>query len=122
MRIVFRDYPLPNHQKAGPAAEAAQCAHEQGKFWEYHDKLFANQRSLGEDNLKQYGEDTGLDMAAFNACLTSGKHREAIQQDYADGQRAGVSGTPAFFVNGRFLSGAQPFEKFQTIIEEELQD
>ena len=113
---------MPNHGRAGPAAEAAQCAHDQGKFWEYHDKLFANQRSLEGENLKQYGEDTGLDMAAFNSCRTSGKHREGVQQDYADGQLAGVSGTPAFFVNGRFLNGAQPFEKFQAIIEEELQD
>jgi protein-disulfide isomerase len=121
VRIVFRDFPLPNHSMALPAAEAAQCAHEQGKFWEYHDKVFQNQISLTPDNLKKFAEETGVDLASFNACVESGRNRASVQGDYQDGQRAGVSGTPAFFVNGRFVSGAQPFEQFQSIIDEELQ-
>ena len=103
-----------------PAAEAAQCAHEQGKFWEYHDKIFANQRAIKDENLKQYAVDLGLDADKFNDCLDSGKYREAIQAEMKVGQEAGVTGTPAFFVNGRFLSGAQPFDAFKKIIDEEL--
>ena len=117
---MYRDYPLPNHPQALPAAEAAQCAHDQGKFWEYHDALFNNQTQLQPESLKQYAADLGLDMASFNSCLDSGKFRNDILQDAQDGQLVGVTGTPAFFVNGRFLSGAQKFETFQAIIDEEL--
>jgi protein-disulfide isomerase len=120
VRIVYRDFPLPNHPMAMPAAEAAQCAHAQGKFWEYHDRIFASQRELSPEKLRQLATETGLDTQAFGACLDSGQFRNDIQQDHQQGQQAGVSGTPAFFVNGRFLSGAQPFEVFQLIIEEEL--
>jgi protein-disulfide isomerase len=108
------------HPFAQGAAEAAQCAREQGKFWEYHDKLFANQQALGKDQLKQYAKDLGLNEEAFNACLETGKPKDAIVQDQKEGEALGVSGTPAFFVNGRFLSGAQPFEAFKGIIDEEL--
>ena len=117
---MFRDYPLPNHPQALPAAEAAQCAHEQGKFWEYHDALFNNQTQLQPERLKQHATDLGLDMDSFNSCLDSGKFRQDIYQDVQEGQRAGVTGTPAFFVNGRFLTGAQSFETFKKIIDEEL--
>lgn len=120
MRIVFRDFPLAMHNRALPAAEAAQCAHDQGKFWEYHDKLFENQRALADENLKTYAEEIGLDLEKFNACLESAKHREDIQAEMRIGSEAGVTGTPAFFVNGRFLSGAQPFDAFKKIIDEEL--
>jgi protein-disulfide isomerase len=120
VRIVFKDFPLSIHPQAQAAAEAAQCALEQGKFWEYHDKLFANQRALGPDNLKQYAADLALDATAFNACLDSGRHKDGVLQDMADGQRWGVTGTPALFVNGRFFSGAQPFEAFRDVIDEEL--
>ena len=109
------------HRDAQRAAEAAQCAHEQGKFWEYHHKLFANARALGADQLKGYAADMGLDAEMFNACLDSGKYRDEIRQEMREGQAIGVTGTPAFFINGRFVSGAQPYETFASIIDEELE-
>lgn len=109
------------HNNAQKAAEAASCANEQGKFWDYHDKLFANQRALAPDNLKQYATDLGLDVDAFASCLDSGKFANDVRADANDGKRVGVTGTPAFFVNGRFLSGAQPFSKFQLAIDAELE-
>jgi len=117
---VFRDYPLPMHNRAQAAAEAAQCANAQNKFWEYHDKLFANQRALTDEDLKRYATEVGLDTAAFNACYGEGQFRADVASDYQEGQRIGVTGTPAFFINGRFLSGAQPYEAFASIIDEEL--
>ena len=108
------------HDKAHLAAQAANCAHDQGKFWVYHDKLFENQRALAQDQLKQYAAELGLDVDGFNACLDSGQFASAVDQDAAEGQVIGVRGTPAFFINGRFLSGAQPFEAFQEIIDAEL--
>lgn len=102
------------------AAEAAQCASEQGMFWEYHDKLFANQRALQVIDLRKYAVDLDLDAAKFNTCLQTGKYRDDIKKDMAEGKQAGITGTPAFLVNGRFLSGAQPFAKFKAIIDEEL--
>ena len=120
VRLVFRDYPLPFHDKARGASEAAQCAHSQGKFWEYHDKLFANQQALDSDNLKKYAAEIGLDTTAFNQCFDEGKFKSVVDANQAGGDALGVQGTPAFFINGRFLSGAVPFEAFQEIIEEEL--
>jgi len=111
---------LAMHQRALPAAEAAHCAHDQGKFWEYHDKLFANQQALGDADLKKHAVDLGLNAETFNACLDSGKHRADVQKDGVEGNEAGVTGTPAFLINGRFLSGAQPFDAFKAIIDEEL--
>jgi protein-disulfide isomerase len=121
VQIVFRDLPLSMHPNAQGAAEAAQCAHEQGKFWEYHDKLFASQQALGRDQLKQYATDLGLDAAAFNACFDAGKPKDSIAQDAKDAEALGVTGTPAFFINGRFVSGALPYEAFASIIDEEIQ-
>lgn len=118
---MFRDFPLAMHKNAQKAAEAASCANDQGKFWEYHDKLFANQRALSPENLKQYATELGLDVDAFGACLDSGSFARDIRADVNDGKRVGVTGTPAFFINGRFLSGAQPFAKFQSIIDAELE-
>jgi protein-disulfide isomerase len=120
VRLVFRDYPLPFHDKARPASEAAQCAHSQGKFWEYHDKLFQNQQALDADNLKKYAGEIGLDTAAFNQCFDEGKFKSVVDANQAGGEALGIQGTPAFFINGRFLSGAVPFEAFQQIIDEEL--
>ena len=108
------------HKRAGPAAEAANCAHEQGKFWEYHDKLFANQKALTDGDFKMYAADIGLDEEAFTACYEAGKYRDDVKKDQVEGQAVGVTGTPAFFVNGRFLSGGQSFEAFKKIIDEEL--
>jgi protein-disulfide isomerase len=120
VRVVFRDYPLEFHPRARPAAEAAACANAQGKFWEYNKKLFANQQALSDENFKTYAKDVGLDVAKFDECYAKKPHSAAIDKDMADGAAAGVNGTPAFFINGRSLSGAQPFERFKEIIDEEL--
>jgi protein-disulfide isomerase len=117
---VFRDYPLAFHDNAQISAEAANCASDQGKFWEYHDKLFENQGKLDKASLIQYAADMELDGASFTECLDSGKYTNDVKQDFADGQAVGVTGTPAFFINGRFLNGAVPYEQFAAIIDEEL--
>jgi protein-disulfide isomerase len=121
VRFVYRHYPLPNHPDARPAAEASLCAAEQDRFWPYHDRLFANTSALGDADLKAHAAALGLDTAQFNACVDSRKYRDEVQADFEDGEAAGVSGTPAFFINGRLLSGAQPFEAFQRVIDEELE-
>jgi len=108
------------HNRAKPAAEAAQCANEQGKFWEFHDKVFANQSAISDDDLKKYATEVGLNVEAFSTCFSSGKFRADVEKDAAEGSKVGVTGTPAFFVNGRFLSGAQPFDAFKNMIEDEL--
>ena len=120
VRLVYRDFPLPMHPQARPASEAASCANAQGKFWEYHATLFANQTALGEDQLKEYAKNVGLDAAKFDQCLKDKPFKAAIDKDVADGERVGVNGTPAFFINGRMLSGALPFDKFKEVIDEEL--
>jgi protein-disulfide isomerase len=108
------------HNRAKPAAEAAQCAHEQGKFWEYNEKIFANQQAISDDDFKKYATDLGLNVETFTACYSAGKYRADVEKDAAEGSKVGVTGTPAFFVNGRFLSGAQPFEAFKAMIDDEL--
>ncbi|MFL5349583.1 MAG: DsbA family protein [Hyalangium sp.] len=120
VRLVFRHFPLSFHENAPKAAEAAACAQDQGKFWEMHDKLFSNQQALKVDDLKKYAADLGLDAARFNECLDSGKKAEQIKKDQAAGEKAGVSGTPAFFINGVALSGAVPADDFKAIIDSEL--
>jgi protein-disulfide isomerase len=120
VRLIYRHYPLQNHPAARPAAEASACAAEQGKFWEYHDRLFANPSKLSDADLKQHASDLGLDAPKFNACVDSRKFKADVEADHAAGDEAGVSGTPAFFVNGRPISGAQPFDAFKRIIDEEL--
>lgn len=119
VRFVHRDFPLSFHQHARLAAEAAACAQDQGKFWEYHDRLWKAD-DLSEGGLKSLAKETGLDVAKFNECLEKKPHSAAIDRDIEDGAAAGVNGTPAFFVNGRMLSGAQPFEAFKQLIDEEL--
>lgn len=120
VRLVYRDFPLNFHQYAQKAAEASECAHEQGKFWEYHDILFNNQQALDVSSLKKYASDLKLDTAKFNGCLDSGKYEAEVKKDMQDGLNANVRGTPAFFINGRLISGSQPFENFKTVIDEEL--
>src|SRR5215510_2608189 len=120
VHFVYRHYPLPSHPNARPAAEASACAEEQGRFWEYHDQLFANATRLTDADLKQHAVAAGLDASRFNACFDSHKFKSAVDKDMAEGNQAGVSGTPAFFINGRALEGAQPFEAFKRVIDEEL--
>ena len=121
IRFVYRHYPLPNHPNARPAAEAAACAGEQDKFWAYHDKLFAEQGRLQDADLKQNAAALGLDTSKFAACVDGHKSKAKVDEDIEAGREAGVDGTPAFFINGRALSGAQPFETFKRIIDEELE-
>ena len=121
IRFIFRDFPLSAiHPDAEKSAEAANCAKEQGKFWEYHDLLFANQRALSVQNLKQYATNLGLNQAKFNACLDSGQYAQEVASDQADGEANNVRGTPTFFINGRPLVGAQPFSEFQKVIDPQL--
>ena len=118
--VVFRDYPLDFHKNAQKAAEAAECAADQNKFWDYHDKLFANQQALDVVSLKKYAGELKLKQSAFDKCLDSGQNKDEVQKDLKDGNAAEVTGTPATFINGRKVTGAQPFEIFQKIIDEEL--
>jgi len=121
VRLIFRDFPIPSlHPLAAKAHEAARCAAEQGKFWEYHDVLFERSPRLEQPELKQYARDLKLDGAAFDRCLDSGKTQAAVSADVVEGQRLGVSGTPAFFINGRMLVGNQPPNAFQQLIDSEL--
>ena len=121
IHFVYREYPLPNHANARPAAEAGQCANEQGKFWPYHDQLFAHPSKLAGPDLKQHAAEIGLNTAQFDSCVDSHKLKAKVDADMKDGEEAGVNGTPAFFINGRMLSGAQPYEAFKKIIDEELE-
>jgi len=121
VKLVYRDFPLSSiHPYAQKAAEAAECADDQGKFWEMHDKIFENQRAIGITDLKGYAKDLGLDTGKFNDCLDSGKFAAEVQKDTSDGRAAGVTGTPAFFINGKKIVGAQPYENFKAIIDAEL--
>jgi len=120
VRIVFRMYPLPFHQNAAKAAEAALCANEQGKFWELHDVMFKNQNALGVEDLKKSAASLGLNSDEFGKCLDSGKTAATVQSDMKDGSTAGVSGTPAMFINGRFISGAVPIDQITSVIDDEL--
>ncbi len=119
--FTFKNFPLTNtHRNAMAAALAAECANEQGKFWEYHDKLFRSQKSLEKKDLKEYAEDLDLNTDTFNTCLDSEKYKDEVSNDLEEGTGLGVRGTPTFFINGRALSGALPIEEFEKIIDEEL--
>ena len=121
MRLVWKDFPLTQiHPQAFVAAQAGNCAREQGKFWEYHDKLFANQSALQPESLKKYAADAGLDAAKFNQCLDSSKYEARVQESLGAGSRLGINSTPTMYVNGRMINGAQPSEVFQSVIDEEL--
>lgn len=121
VRLAFHDFPLAQiHPQAMASAEAAWCANEQGKFWEYHDVLYANQEELGSAELKQHAKTVGLDQEKYDACVASGRYRASVQADMADARRAGVASTPTFFVNGIQLLGAQPAAAFEKAIDEEL--
>ncbi len=124
-RIAFahRDFPLRSlHPQAQSAAEASRCAGEQGKFWDYYDLLFTSQARFDPGALAGYARSLQLDEKQFDACVTGGKYRGKIEEDVQDGTRIGVGGTPAFFINGIFLNGAQPVAAFEKVIDEELGD
>lgn len=133
VKYVFRDYPLSFHPAAMPYALAAECADEQGKFWEFHDKIFEKQNEqgagtidyIGADAVKKIAADLGLDIEKFNSCFDSEKYKNEVQKDLADGSAAGVSGAPSFFIGNdkkgyKILVGAQPYSAFQAVIEAEL--
>jgi protein-disulfide isomerase len=115
--LVFKDFPLSFHTNAQISAEAGECADEQGMFWELHDVMFLNQQTLGRDNLIGYAGDVGLDVAEFTTCLDSGDMTAEVTADTSEGSANGVRGTPAFFVNGVLISGAQPQAVFEAEIE-----
>lgn len=118
IRIIYKNFPLSFHEKAVPAARAAYAANKQGKFWDYHDVLFANQQNLGEDFYIQVANDLGLDITQFNKDRKSDASKDAVDQDTADGATIGVRGTPYFLINGVPLSGAQPVANFEEIIQQ----
>ncbi len=120
VRFVWRNNPLPFHPNAGPAAAVAMEANAQGKFWEVHDVLFANQKALGREQLEEYAQKAGLDMAGVKKAIDEGTHKKAIDADQALAAQVGARGTPYFFVNGRTLRGAQPIAAFKKIIDEEI--
>ena len=120
VRLVHQAYPLSGHPRAPKAAEAALCAGEQGKYWEMHDLLFAGQGALGIDDLKGRARTLPLDAARFDACLDSGRMAPVVEASRTLGEGIGVNATPAFFVNGRPLSGLQPFERFKELRDHEL--
>lgn len=120
LRLVFRDFPLEQHPRAKPAAEAAQCAHEQDEFWPYHDLLFENARALSDDDLQQYAKTVGLDLEAFGSCLASDRPKKAVASNHEAGRRYGVDGTPSIFINGIKLIGLLPIPMMRAIIDGEM--
>lgn len=127
VKFAYRHFPLSKHANAQKAAEASECANDQGKFWDYHDKLFATQSDWeGKNNddaiqaFTDLANQIGIDGSIFNSCVISVKHTGDVNADSSAGQSIGVSGTPSFFINGQIVSGAQPFDTFKTIIDQEL--
>jgi len=123
VRLVMKDFPLGFHEHAQKAAEAAHCAREQKGdegYFRMHDKLFENQQSLGMENYKKWAKELGLNGAKFDSCLDSGKMASIVKKGFSEGQQDGVQGTPAFFINGNLVSGAQPFSAFKQVIDAEL--
>jgi protein-disulfide isomerase len=121
VRIVFKHLPLRMHSKAPAAHAAAEAAHRQGKFWEMHDRIFENQGEMSPEKYEEYAREMGLDLERFKTDVASTEVKKKIDDDTAEASRVGVTGTPGFFINGRFLSGAQPFEAFKTLIDAELE-
>jgi protein-disulfide isomerase len=120
VQLVHRDFPLDGHPGAFPAARASRCAGEQGKFWDYHHSLMTETGPLDDDDLRSRAARLKLEATAFGTCLSSDRHDASIRESVEAGTKAGVNGTPAYFVNGRALSGALPFETFREIVEAEL--
>ena len=122
VRVVHKDFPLPSHAGALPAAEAARCAGAQGVFWEYHDLLYLSVPDFSRDDLVGYAGRLGIDRAAFAACVDTRRFRRQVEADVAEGSAIGVRGTPTFVVNGTTLVGAQPIEAFREAVREALKE
>ena len=120
VRIVWKHLPLPIHGDAVGASLAAEAAGKQGKFWEFHDRLFADQTKLGPEDLKQHAKALQLDINRFETDLLNSDDRKKIDADVAEAKALDIRGTPGIFINGRFIAGAQPFETFAKMIDEEL--
>jgi protein-disulfide isomerase len=120
VRIVFKHMPLSMHAKAPAAHAAAEAAHRQGKFWEMHDKIFENQQELSPEKYLDYATEIGLDIEQFKKDAAAPEVKNRIDADTQEAQKLGSTGTPAFFINGRYLSGAKPFESFKAVIDKEL--
>ena len=120
VRIVFKHLPLGMHPKAPAAHAAAEAAHRQGKFWQMHDKIFANQAEMSPEKYRQYAKELGLDLKRFDRDVADAALKKRIDADAAEAQRLGVTGTPSFFVNGRYLAGAVPFEQIKVLLDEDL--
>ena len=122
VRVVHKDFPLPSHAGALPAAEAARCAGAQGVFWEYHDLLYLSVPDFSRDDLVRYAGRLGIDAAAFTTCIDTRRFRKQVEADVAEGRAIGLTGTPTFLVNGTPLVGAQPIEAFREAIREALKE
>jgi protein-disulfide isomerase len=118
--VAFKDFPLPMHRYSGKAAEAAHCAAQQDKFWDFNDILFDNNQRLEPTQLKEYARRLKLDASRFDLCLDKGEQTAAVQKDFAQAQRLGLTGTPSFFINGHFLSGAVKYSTLREIVEQQL--
>jgi protein-disulfide isomerase len=118
--VAFKDFPLPMHAHAEKAAEAARCAEEQGRFWDFHDQLFENNQRLEPALLKEHARALKLDAERFDRCLDAGEQAATVQKDFAQGQRLGLTGTPSFFINGHFLSGAVKYSTLRDVVQQQL--
>jgi protein-disulfide isomerase len=129
VKLVFRDFPLNQHPEAVLAAIAVNCARDQNKYWEFHDKVFREQYNKGDDvirlkpaDLKKWAKDIKLDSAAFDQCLDSEKYKDEVMKDKMEGEAAGVQGTPTFFINGRPMGGAQQYPEYRKVIDALLKE
>jgi protein-disulfide isomerase len=120
VRLVFKDFPLPSHKLARPAHEAARCAGALGRYWPYHDRLFAGQPDFQRDDLIRYAVEVGLARAPFTACLDERRFAAAVEADVAQARGLGIRSTPTFIINNRPLVGAHPVETFRSVIDEAL--
>jgi protein-disulfide isomerase len=120
VRLIAKDLPLASHRRARHAAEAARCAAAEGRYWPYHDRLFAEQPRFAEDRLITYGVELGLDRERFGRCVTERRFAREVEADVAQARALGVRSTPTFLINGRTLVGAHPVEAFRSIIGDRL--
>jgi len=122
VRLIFKDLPLPKHEFARAAHEAARCAGSLGRYWAYHDVLYANQPKFEHDDLVRYATDIGLPREKFTACLDSHRFAAAVEADAEQARALGIRGTPTFVINGRLVVGALPIEEFRKLIDEALKE